>query len=715
MSINQIDINQGYTDKLNIVNTLTELDNIETYENNFYLKNSLINIDSTYRNKTPQNIVDMNPIILPSNPLQTTANSSLIQLNIPNHSYKPLDKIIVQNVDTSTTILNNSISLLDNFNYALINMNQHGILPEYTLNGLFKVNITPYEPLTTADRLISNIPINSIIGIGQVYIYDQTSAIGEKFIDYDTLQTLLSLLNITPTELEQNYFFILLPVRFINQNPTLSTQETTTLYTIQKIFEFQFTNIGGILLPYLNANYPINYIQYQAFFEIVSIDSNNVYYNSPQIALFAQKSGGNKIKVGKITNSIQGYPDANQYTVQLKKSFSDVVRLELVTSEIPFVDFNIKNNINSRNNLLYWQYYDDGNYTYCITVPEGNYDPISLTTILKTLMNRIPRIESTPANPVYNSFQITFNQNSQEVQFIAFKLQSLPNSLTLQIDPNLGSDVVRLIVTQPNNFINIGDTVIISGAGAMGDVPSDSINKSHIVYSVDSDTSTYTVLINLINKNTTTSINLTTNQTTTVVAPPNLTGTGGSNVKVTVPTNASFIFTANNTIGPILGFKDTGYPNAITPFLHITSNFNDYIQPTPYDAVGNNNNINNLLNLTGNYYYLLLYVNDFEGIYTNSNLSNPFSKILMTGNSGDIMFNTFVNSPLEFDIPIGSIDEIQIQFLYPDGTAPDFRNFDHSMTFRITERIGRPPRTGLNSRKINYINGLKENVIEDKI
>ena len=80
MSINQIDINQGYTDKLNIVNTLTELDNIETFENNFYLKNSLINIDSTYRNKTPQNIVDMNPIILPSNPLQTTANSSLIEL-----------------------------------------------------------------------------------------------------------------------------------------------------------------------------------------------------------------------------------------------------------------------------------------------------------------------------------------------------------------------------------------------------------------------------------------------------------------------------------------------------------------------------------------------------------------------------------------------------------------------------------------------------------
>jgi hypothetical protein len=709
--INNLDINKSYIDKLSTVKTITELDNIDTYDNNFYLKTSLVNIDSAYRNKIPQNVVEMNSIILPNNPIQTTANSSIIQLNIPNHSYTISDKVIVQNVATDIIILNNPISLLDNYNYALINMNQHGLLPSYTNNNLFYVNITSYEPLTAADRLISNMPINSIIGVNQVYVYDPTNT-NDNFISYTVLETLTSLLNITPIELQQNYFFILLPFKFTNQQPVLSTVETTTLYTIQNIFQFQFTNIGGIQLPYLNANYPINYIQYQSYFEITSVDANYIYFNSPQIAIFAQKSGGSRIKVGKIINTIEGYPDSNQYTIQLKKSFSDIVRLELVTSEIPFVDFNIKNNISSGNNYLYWQYLDDGNYVYSITVPEGNYDPTSLTKKLKSLMNSIPRIESTPANPVYNSFQITFNTNSQEVQFIAFKLQSLPNSLTLVTDSNLGSNVVRLVITHPNNFINVGDTIIISGATTMGDVSSDLINTTHTVYSIDRDTYTYTVLINLLNSNKTISINLTTNQTTSVVIPPNLTGTGGSNVKVLIPTNASFIFTSNNTIGPILGFKNTGYPNSITPFLHITSNFNDYIQPTPYNAVGNTNNINNLLNLTGGFYYLLLYINDFEGVQTNSNLTNSFSKILMMGNSGDIMFNTFVNSPLEFDIPISSIDEFQVKFLYPDGSLPDFRNFDHSMTLRITERIGRPIRTGLNSRKINYTEGLKDRAID---
>lgn len=705
-NINTIDINQKYSDELNKVNLLSQLNSIETSENNFYLKTSLVNIDSAYRNKTPQNIIEMNSNTLPINPIQTTANSSMIKLNIPNHSYVPTDKIIVQNVNTDITILNNPISLLDNYNYALINMNQHGILPQYTINNLFNVNITPYEPLTLNDRLISNMPINSIIGIHAVYVYDPNNT--NSFITYTTYQTLLTLLNITSTELEENYFFILLPFKFTNQNPTLSTVETTTLYTIQKIFQFQFTNIGGIQLAYLNANYPINYIQYQSYFEVISVETDYVYYNSPQIATFSQHNGGSKMIVGKIINTIEGYPNANQYTIQFKKSFSDVVRLELVTSEIPFVDFNIKNNINSKNNSLYWQYLDDGNYTYSITVPEGNYDPTSLINKITSLMNSIQRIESTPANPVYNSFQVKFNQNSQEVQFIASKLQSLPNSLTLLTDPNLGTDVVRLVVTHPNNFINVGDTILISGATSMGDVSSDQINRSHIVYSIDRDTYTYTVLITLINTSKTTTTNLTTNQTTTVVTPPNLTGTGGSNIQVLIPTNASFIFTSANTIGPILGFKNTGLPNAITPFLNITSNFNDYIQPTPYDAVGNDNNINNLLNLTGNFYYLLLYVNDYEGVQTNSNLDNSFSKILMTGNSGDILFNTFVNSPLEFDIPINSIDEVQIKFLYPDGSSPDFRNFDHSMTFRVTERIGRPSRTGLNSKKITYMDGLKE-------
>ena len=42
---------------------------IEDAKNNFYLKVSLINVDSQFRNKVPKNIIDSDPIYLINNPL----------------------------------------------------------------------------------------------------------------------------------------------------------------------------------------------------------------------------------------------------------------------------------------------------------------------------------------------------------------------------------------------------------------------------------------------------------------------------------------------------------------------------------------------------------------------------------------------------------------------------------------------------------------------
>ena len=97
-----------------------------------------------------------------------------------------------------------------------------------------------------------------------------------------------------------------------------------------------------------------------------------------------------------------------------------------------------------------------------------------------------------------------------------------------------------------------------------------------------------------------------------------------------------------------------------------------------------------MLNLTGDNTYMLLYLNDFEGIISGSDSDHAFSKILLNGVPGDYMFNTFVNSPLEFDFPIKNLNEIKVSFKYPDGTIPDFRNYEHSFTLRITELIYKP-------------------------
>jgi hypothetical protein len=663
----------------------TDIDSkIDTYINNYHIKTSLVNIDSRYRNKIPNNIVEMNSGILPSNPITTIKDSKLITVNIPNHNFAIGDKIILQNTMGKQTILNDSIYLLNNFDYYIVHINNHTIVPLYTQYNNYNLKISAYEKLIKEDRLIGNIPINSILGIHTIYLYDSTDI--NSFITTAIYNILIKELNVTKNELEQNYLFIKLPFKYTNT----TTSNNNTIYNIKKIFQYDFTDIGGVILPYINANYPINYLQYQPYHEITSIGVNEIMFNSSVNALFSEQSGGDKIIVGKMINTIEGYPNANEYTLQLKKTFTDVVRMELVTSEIPYVDFNIKNNINTQNNKLYWKYLDDGDHIYTISIPEGSYTPSSLIDVLKTYMNRIPRIISTIKETIYNLFDIIFNENSQEVEFIAYKFQNLPNSFTITMDETLGNDIVILNIKQSNNFINIGDTIIISGATKIGDIASSLINGTQIVYSINKDTDTFTCLITL----------------TQLYENINLTGTGGPNIKIKTPTFVSFLFNYNDTIGDIIGFKNVGEENAITPFSHIVSNFNNYIQLTPFDIVGNSKTTNSLLNLSGSYYYMLLYVNDIEGIQTNSNLENPFSKILMIGNSGDIMFNTFINSPLEFDIPLSSINDISIKFVFPDGTKPDFRNFDHSFTFRITERISKPVNTGLNSRKSNFTETL---------
>ena len=117
-----------------------------------------------------------------------------------------------------------------------------------------------------------------------------------------------------------------------------------------------------------------------------------------------------------------------------------------------------------------------------------------------------------------------------------------------------------------------------------------------------------------------------------------------------------------------------------------------------------------LLNLTGSSNYLLLYINNWELVTNTSNLGACFAKILLSGQPGDVLYNTYINYPLEFDIPLSSLSELQIKITYPDGTLPDFRNIDHSFTLRITELINYQRNSGLDSKQTSFIQTLKEEI-----
>ena len=690
--IDTLNIKEDYDKKTKIANEELNYDKIQNYMNNYDYKVSYINVDSRFRNINPQNVVEMLPNYLPSNPISTYANEYKIRVLINENSFNVGDKIVLQNIIKTPIILNKSVYLINNYNYYMVNMNNHNIKYEYSIVDNYKVNVNNYEALTLDDRLIGNIPINSILGLHSINIYNNN----EIFLPNVIRNIILTELNITTTQLIENYFFIQLPFNYVNVNQTNSTTIYPAFNNVDKIFSFTFNNIGCISLYYLNANYPINNSQYQPYHEITSVTDTYIEFASSAIGYYNDTNGGDNVIIGKVISLIEGYPNINNYTINLKKSFTDVYSIELVSTEFPYVN----NNITKQNNKLYWKYLEDGDYIYKIEIEAGFYYLDSLVNILKTKMNSIERVYSTTNNLVYTEFDIEYNSNSQEFKFYSYKTDLNPYSLSLEQDLSLGSQVLKLIIRQKGNYVAIGDNITISNADDIGDISSTLINKTHTIYSINIEASTYTVI-------------LITNQ---FLQNINLSGDGGAKTTIKTPVLTSFLFNYSDTIGTLLGFKYVGASTSITPYSHINSNIKEYINPTIYNSVGERTISNNYFNFQEMNYYILMYLNDYENIFTTNNFNNAFAKILMNGNQGDILFNTYIrHSPLIFDIPLKTLNELKISYLYPDGSSPDFRNLEHSFTLKIIERLSKPTRTGLNSMKMNYLDTLKELAFNDNL
>ncbi len=681
--MNKLNVEENFNKLNNIADSEIKYNKIQDYENNYYYNYNYINIDSRKRNINPQNVIKIEPGYL-INPINTTSGNSIVRVNTSS-SFNVGDKIVLQNIVGKKVILNNAIYLISNYNYYMVNMNNHNIKPVYTDLENYRIDVELYESIAESDRLIGNIPINSIIGIKRIYVYNND----ELFLP-DTVKTrILTELNISVNDLINNYFFINLPFNYININNVNTSTVFEPFQQIEKIFTFQFNTIGCINTYYLNANYPINTNQYQPYHEVTSVGDNYIEFISPALSYLTETGGGETVIIGKVISIIEGYPDANNYTISLKKNFTDVVKLELVSSEFPYINNNI-NNINNSNNKLYWKILEDGDYIYSISVLEGNYFIDNLVTVLLKEMNSLKRVGSSPKEILYNEFDINYSTDSQEFKFICYKTNVLSYSLNLEQDLSIGSEVLRLTITHPNNYVNIGDTIVISNATDIGSISGTLINKAHTIYSVNKEASTYSVLLS----------------TTQYTSNINITGDGGARTTIKTPALASFLFNYSDTMGELLGFKHVNEPTSITPFSHITSNLNNYIISTPFNSVGNRDITNNYFDFTGQNYYLLMMLNDYENIYIDD--GNCFGKILMDGHPGDTLFNTFVCAPLIFDIPIKTLNELKIKYLFPDGSLPDFRNLNHSFTLKVTERVSKPTRTGLNSMKMNYLEGLKE-------
>ncbi len=673
---------------------------------NKILKTSLLNIDSAFRNLFPKNICKSDNKILPRDPLELTKNSNILTINYPSHNLISGDNIIIQNVEGMNKTLVNSFILVNNFKYLIILFDENNpnmIDPDYKYNiDSLYINIE-IVGTQTENNLISNIPFNSIVGIKKSIIANDIPLNYLMTIEELSVKLFKSFdINV----LNKYCLFVELPTAYINK------QDSHTI--INQVFKISYLHIGGIPLGYFNSNYPINNYNYQSNYQVNNIIDDDNFQIVLKYSSYGDIFGGGKnIQIMKILNSITGYPNASNYVITLKQSFNNVINIELISSEFPYIDVSIKKNVN---NKLYWKNIEDGDIIYVLELDEGFYTGTTLLNQLITKINKVPRINMTKINQLYNYFDIILESNNQKITFSPYNLSQLPNSLAIYKDTIDNVEYFILNVTHPNNIVESNDTIeiknsvdivfeqLINNEKQSYLISSTYINKSHNVYNVNNQNQTYDILLGKISEIKINNVNESISR-------------GGENIIVKSKTKVSFLFDKPDTIGDILGFKDPGSKYSITEFSSIITNKDFYINSNNLDSVGNEITYSSgYLNLSGKYNYFLMYLNDIEYIYSNNNLPSAFAKINLSGNPGDVLFNTFVYQPHNIYskvYPIPTLNELTIKFIYPDGSYVDFRNINHSFTLKITEELVQNDNTYLNSQVVSVSDEFRRANLQD--
>ena len=649
-------------------------------------KTVLLNIDSSYRERIPKNIL-LGKNIYPTN-LILKKDSNILKINFKNNFIKSGDKIIIKNVKARSESISQALYFINNYDYALIYLPNHGFTKNF--EKYYSPNKIEISNIDYDESLISNIPINSLLTKHQIYLIENL-ILPEKFLDN---------VNLDYDQLKNNFIGIKLIKQYISFND----------YDIlPNLIDINCTEYGGIPIGYFNADFPVSFNQRQGNYLVSNHTPSSLEVILP-IKSYKDETIIGNILIDKIESEYEGYPEISDYTIKLRKHLTNVSRIELISTEIP----NNLNNISSNNNRFYWQNLDDGKIEYEVIIPEGNYTIENLVNKLQSLINLTPR-QTNKSIEIFNLFEIELDKSSQEIIFKSYKEDNLSNAIFLKTSVIDNQERNVLEIVHKNNNVQVGDIITISNSTAIRYIPANIINGKHTVISVNKLNDSYQVILpsfdqteisgtQLAVASTSGTIGVDTVDTKTDIATDiNLDvrsaypsqGAGGEEIKVISRNFSRLIFTKSNTLGNILGFRDSGLSNAITNFSSVISNKDEYSNEDGFslNVVGNERNSNNYFNLTSDVKYIFMYINDYEEIVTNTTARDCFAKILvdtkdglnLQGSALEYMVNTFVSYPIEFNPPIPNLSQLQIKFSFPDGSLVNFGNVEHSLTLKITE------------------------------
>jgi hypothetical protein len=609
-----------------------------------------INIDSRHRNKTPINTYGEDTFYL-SNVISTFKDSNIITIFQPNHPFQLEDKISIINVQSIKTKLINPLEITKDINFIKIKQ-PHNFFEGYDKYNDIYVKISGIKGNTRNYSFINNqIPIILLNKIHKIYFKRSNT-----------------------DDIDPNFFFIQIPI-----NP-LQNYIDGIDSPFDNIVLTEFQNLNGIPLNLINADYPLNIDKRQGFHIITNTTNNTYTLNLKTRSILNQQNIGGDIIIRKIIDSKEGFPNPNNYIISMKRTFRNITKIQLISSEFPntisqIVKFQdstpFSDTINtSKNDKLYWQNAEDGDYIYSIEIDSGNYTPLSLASHIQDKINLVQRvnlltsIEDDPENnkiinsPFHQSI-IDINESTSVVSIKLFKKDIIKRNLTIeenQDDP----DKPIILINHKNHFLQVGDKIIISNALGTNGIKADIINNEHIITQVINKDN-YNIILP--------SVNLFSDIEDTK---------GGVSVTILSPLHFRMFFDKDDTVGNILGFSNVGDKSSITPFVTEVRNNIPYENSIPENSVGNISPSrtdtyiqNGILNFN-TVPYFIIQSNISENSLTTGNITNVLAKILLDGNKNDILYNTFVTLEREFEKPISEMSEIEFTILNPDGELVRF-------------------------------------------
>jgi hypothetical protein len=605
---------------------------------------SRINIDSRHRNLESKNILDTQIYYLTANPIKIVSNNlneTDIIFNHPNHPFSVNDNIVVQGVQAETVVLENSITFIANSSFARINHKSHGL--DFNSVNNINIEINGFFGNTNNNTDYNNIPINQINGPQRIYPVMSEVEINSK-----------------------DYYYINMGSIIANFSDTYSLSSIVITYK----------DINGINLNLINANFPVSIFQLSGFQTINKITDNsysirlNINNN-----ISVDSCGGNSIWVAKINDFIEGYINNNFYKISLKKTFYNVTKIKLRSTEFPNTEKLIKNiPFNKKNNAFYWKLQSDGDKIYSVELSPGNYSIDLLQTNLKKNIETVKRDTLTIINK--NTSEYSYYENNKcniviEPKTDVFSIEFLttifiPKALTYKDSKNYTDLTGRLLINHPNHRLIANNIITIINATATDSIPQEVLNNSFVIEKII-DENIYQVKLPKYN-----------------ISSANILVTnGGDSMGITFPVKAQLLFDKQDTIGNLIGYRNVGKPYSISNYSYINSNIDPYQYDTIDEELGY---INNSINLSGDN-YVLMSSPIFNDSYNTGLIDNIFAKLLLIGNPGSILYNQFIQLGETFSTPIPSFSEWEVSFYDADGDLFNFGNLEHSYTLEIYEEI----------------------------